>query len=109
MPLMLYTKRYMSNDARLDEEIATQRRAGVLQLQYTDTSQIKDKQLFRDILTNDELYKLRGIPIESYKGNLHFGITTTTSQQTIEQLQQRFTDVRSRFSIISDAGYRESM
>jgi type II secretory ATPase GspE/PulE/Tfp pilus assembly ATPase PilB-like protein len=99
----------MSNDARLDEEIATQRRAGVLQLQYTDTSQIKDKQLFRDILTNDELYKLRVIPLESYKGNLHFGITTTTSQQTIQQLQQRFTDVRTTFSIISDAGYREYM
>lgn len=99
----------MSNDARLDEEIATQRRAGVLQLQYTDTSQIKDKQLFRDILTNDELYKLRVIPLESYKGNLHFGITTTTSQQTIQQLQQRFSDVRTSFSIISDAGYREYM
>ena len=99
----------MSNDARLDEEVATQRRAGVLQLPYMDTSQIKDKQLFRDILTNDELYKLRVIPLESYKGNLHFGITTTTSQQTIQQLQQRFTDVRTTFSIISYAGYREYM
>ena len=53
-------------------------------------------------------YKLRVIPLESYKGNLHFGITTTTSQQTIQQLQQRFTDVRTTFSIISDAGTRST-
>ena len=99
----------MSQDARYDEEQATQRRAQVLNLPYADTSQIHDKQLYRDLLTVPELYKLRVIPLESVKGRLHFGITTTTSQQTIAELRQRFADVITQFSIISDAGYREYM
>ena len=35
----------MSQDARLDEELATQRRARVLNLDYVDTSKIVDKVL----------------------------------------------------------------
>lgn len=99
----------MSQDARYDEEQATRRRAQVLNLPYADTSQIQNKQLYRDLLTVPELYNLRAVPLESVKGRIHFGITTTTSQQAITQLQQRFADVVTSFSIISDAGYREYM
>lgn len=106
---MLYTGKHMSQDARLDEERATQNRARILSLPYADTSQIQEKTLYRDLLTVPELYSYRVIPLQSVKGNIHFGITTTTSQQTITQLQQRFADVRVQFSIISDAGYREYM
>ncbi|MDB5169651.1 MAG: ral secretion pathway protein type secretion system ATPase [Candidatus Saccharibacteria bacterium] len=99
----------MSQDARYDEEQATQRRAQVLNFPYFDTSQVGDKQLFHELLTVPELYSMRAIPLQSVKGNIHFGITTTTSQQAIKQLQQRFADVRTDFSIISDAGYRDYM
>lgn len=99
----------MSQDARRDEEVATQRRAQVLQFSYADTSQVPNKELYRDLLTVQELYSMRAIPLESVKGRLHFGITTTTSQQTIVLLKQRFADVITEFSIISDAGYREYM
>lgn len=99
----------MSQDARYDEEQATARRAQVLNLPYADTSQIQNKQLYRELLTVPELYGMRAIPLESVKGRIHFGITTTTSQQAIVQLRQRFADVVTDFSIISDAGYREYM
>jgi type II secretory ATPase GspE/PulE/Tfp pilus assembly ATPase PilB-like protein len=99
----------MSQDARYDEEQATARRAQVLNLPYADTSQIQNKQLYHELLTVPELYSLRTIPLESVKGHIHFGITTTTSQQAIVQLRQRFADVVTDFSIISDAGYREYM
>lgn len=99
----------MSQDARYDEEQATQRRAQVLNLPYTDTSQIEDKVLYHELLSVPELYSMRVIPLQSVKGNIHFGITTTTSQQAITQLQQRFADVRTVFSIISDTGYRDYM
>jgi len=45
---MLYTNRYMSQDARLDEESSTARRARVLGMDYVDTSQIAQKTLYKD-------------------------------------------------------------
>lgn len=93
-------------DARSQEELVTARRASVLGLGYVDTSTIQ-KQLFKNILSVDELKTLRVIPLAADDHNIHFGITTTTSQQTINNLRGRFTDQRVTFSIISDRGYRE--
>lgn len=98
----------MSQDARLDEEQITQRRAHVLGLDYVDTSQLQ-KQLYKTILTVPELYKMRVIPLIADEHNIHFGITTTTPQQVITSLKARFSDQIIRFSIISDAGFREYM
>lgn len=97
----------MSQDARFDEEQATQRRARVLGLEYLDTSKLTEKPLYKDILTIKELYDLKVIPVRLIDNNLLFGITTTTSQQTMTDLRQRFADYRVSFSIISDVGYRE--
>ena len=99
----------MSEDARRDEELATARRARILQLNYIDTSQIAQKTLYPEILEKDELYAMRVVPIESDKSNILFGITTTTSQQVINELRRRFSDVRTSFAIISDTGYRDYM
>lgn len=99
----------MSQDFRLDEEQATQRRARVLGLDYLDTSQLPEKPLYPEILSVPELYRMRVIPIRVDQSNILFGITTTTSQQTINSLQQRFIEQRITFAIISDVGYREYM
>lgn len=99
----------MSQDARRDEEQNTQRRAQILGLQYADTSQIPQKQLYPDMLTKQELYDMRAIPLFVDQGNVTFGVTNTTSRQTMEELRQRFLDQRASFALISDAGYREYM
>jgi type II secretory ATPase GspE/PulE/Tfp pilus assembly ATPase PilB-like protein len=99
----------MSQDARRDEEDATLRRARLLGFNYVDTSTITQKQLFDDILTKEEMYQKRLIPLQRDQSNILFGITTTTSQQAINEYRQRFSDVRATFAIISDAGYREYM
>lgn len=98
----------MSQDARRDEELATQRRAGVLGLNYVDTSQVQ-KQVFKGILSVPELYKLKAIPLAADEHNIHFGITTTTSQQTLNNLRSRFTDQRVIYSIISETGFKDYM
>lgn len=95
--------------ARIDEEQATQRRARVLGMDYFDSSQEADKPLYKDILPIAELRQLKIIPVRADKSNILFGITTTTSQQTMAQLRQRFADQRVNFAIISDAGFREYM
>ncbi len=99
----------MSQDARLDEEQATQRRARVLGMDYADTSEAGEKVLYRQLLSVPELYELKIIPLYVDQSNIHFGVTTTTSQQTMSNLRQRFQDQRLEFAIISDAGYREYM
>lgn len=99
----------MSQEHRVEEEQATQRRANLLNFHYIDTSQLQTKPLFKGILSNEEMYKLRLVPINADKSNILFGVTTTTSQQTMNSLQQRFQDQRIAFVLISDTGYREYM
>lgn len=98
----------MSQDARADEETAAQRRARILGLEYADTSAI-DKTLYRQMLTNEELYKMRAVPLHVDQSNAVFGITTTTPQAVAQELINRFLDQRVSFVIISDAGYNEYM
>jgi hypothetical protein len=62
-------------DARSQEELVTARRASVLGLNYIDSSAIQ-KQLFKNILSVNELKTLRVIPLTADEHNIHFGITT---------------------------------
>jgi general secretion pathway protein E/type IV pilus assembly protein PilB len=98
----------MSQDARRDEERITERRASVLSIAYIDTTALP-KQLYPELIDVAEMYKIRTIPLQADAHNLHFGITTTTSQQTITGLKNRFADHRVAFSLISDAGYSDYM
>jgi type II secretory ATPase GspE/PulE/Tfp pilus assembly ATPase PilB-like protein len=99
----------MSQNARRDEELSTQRRSQILGLQYADTSQLPNKQLYKDLLRNEELYQLRVIPIMADSNNITFGVTNTTSRQTMDSLRHRFQDQRISFVLISDTGYRDYM
>jgi type II secretory ATPase GspE/PulE/Tfp pilus assembly ATPase PilB-like protein len=104
---MVYNVSIMSQDARRDEEHATARRARLLGMNYVDTSQMAEKPLFKDVLTIPELREQRIIPVSVTKGNILFGITTTTSQQTLHQIEQRFADSKVTFAIISETGFNE--
>jgi type II secretory ATPase GspE/PulE/Tfp pilus assembly ATPase PilB-like protein len=98
----------MALEQRQIDEQNTQRRAEVLHLEYYDTSP-PNKNLHKDILTLEELYKLRVIPVVADDHNIMFGITNTTSQQTMTDLKNRFLDQTVKFVLISDAGYAEYM
>ncbi len=98
----------MSQDARRDEENNTQRRAQILNLQYSDTSST-EKTIYKDILTNQDMYDLRIVPLASSAHSVDFGVTNTTSQQTMTRMRQQFLDQRVTFMLISDTGYREYM
>jgi type II secretory ATPase GspE/PulE/Tfp pilus assembly ATPase PilB-like protein len=99
----------MSQDARWDEERSTERRADILRVQYYDTSAAGQKQLYKDILPIEQMRQYRIIPLSADANNILFGITTTTSQQTMNALGQHFTDQKVTFSLISDAGFRDYM
>jgi type II secretory ATPase GspE/PulE/Tfp pilus assembly ATPase PilB-like protein len=99
----------MSQNARLDEEQSTQRRARVIGMNYVDTSTQATMPLYKDILAVADMAQHRIIPLLVDKSNILFGVTTTTSQQTMAGLRQRFQDQRLNFAIISDTGFRDYM
>lgn len=99
----------MSDDVRYDEEQATLRRARLLGLSYADTSQVPEKKLFSGVLEIREMYKFRLIPLQMDKSNLLLGITTTTSQQVMKDMRNRFQDQRVAYALISDSGFKEYM
>lgn len=101
----------MSQDARFDEEQNTQRRARILGLDYYDTSQKPPEQrsLYKEILTVEQLQSMRAIPVDASDHHIVFGVTNTTSQQTMTNLRNQFLDQRVNFALISDNGFREYM
>lgn len=105
---MVYTSG-MTDNPRYDEEQATLRRARLLGLSYADTSQVPEKRLFQDVLDKAEMYQMRVVPLQKDSSNLLFGITTTTSQQSMKDLRMRFADIRVSYALISDSGYHEFM
>ena len=98
----------MSQNARYDEEQSTARRAQILNLQYSDTSQ-GEKKLYKDLLTVPELYNYKIIPLFADDHAVHFGVTNTTSQAVMATIRSRFLDQRVSFALISDTGFREYM
>lgn len=78
-------------------------------LEYYNTSGSAPKILYKDILTVRELYDMRVVPLVADEHNVRFGITNTTSQQTMTALRQRFLDQRIGFALISESGYRDYM
>ncbi len=95
----------MIDDARINEEQSTQRRARILGFDYVDTSQVNPKTLYKDILTVSEIKSLRLVPLKADKYHVLFGITTTTPQSTLKSITQRFNDSRVSFVLISDKGF----
>ncbi len=98
----------MPDDARRLDEQSTLRRSQILNLPYYDTSS-QALPIHKNLLTNEELYRYKVVPLENDSYNLHFGIINTTSQNTMQELRHRFADQRVTFSLISDSGYRELM
>lgn len=99
----------MAQDARLIEEQNTSRRAAILSLAYIDTTKLNNRQLYLQFLTVPELHQMRTIPLIVDQRKVTFGVTNTTSQQTMRTIQQKFSDYQVSFALISDAGYRDYM
>lgn len=97
----------MSQNARADEELATQRRARILGMSYVDTSKIVNKQLYSSILAPEDMITQRIIPLQADESNILFGVTTTTGQSSMNTVRQHFTNQRINFAIISEAGFNE--
>ena len=99
---------------RQQDEDATRKRASILGLQYLDTRSFEaDLPLERDILTMEEMYKGRIIPLAHNDTDLsyRFGVTSQTPQSLIAKMTKDYREVGkvAHFFLISGAAFRSFM
>lgn len=94
---------------REQEETSTQQRAGLLKIEYLDSRTIQDIQLVNGVLTNEEMYEGKLVPLYDNELGYTFGITISTPQQMLRTLRDRFQDKKVNFVMISNSGFREMM
>jgi len=94
---------------RESEEQGTIKRADLLKLQYVDSRTIADIPLAKGILTNEEMYEKKLVPLYDKGSSYTFGITIGTPQQTLRELRDRFQDKNIDFVMISNSGFKDFM
>ena len=99
---------------REQDEEATKRRAAILGLQYLDTREFEaDVPLVRDVLTNDEMYRGRIVPLAASQEDqsYRFGITSQTPQSLVQQMATEYHEKgkTTHFFLISGSGFRALM
>lgn len=99
---------------REQDEEATRKRAAILGLQYLDARDFEqDLPLAKDVLTIDEMYKGRLVPlmVDEAKQSYRFGITSQTPQSLVSEMMQRYHDTgkTAQFFLISGSGFRAMM
>jgi type II secretory ATPase GspE/PulE/Tfp pilus assembly ATPase PilB-like protein len=98
---------------RGQDENATQQRAAILGLRYLDTRGLAaTAELFTGVLTNDEMYRYRIIPLRVIDGEVFvFGITSSTPQTVIKQLTDKYSSEghAAEFLLISNLGFKDYM
>lgn len=97
---------------RDQEEANTQRRAGLLGLQYLDTRKLSTSgPLFKDVISIQDMYAGHLVPLSDGNENapLIFGITVSTPQQLLRQLRDRFPTRVVQFMMISNPGFDDYM
>lgn len=98
----------MVDEARKIDEQNTLRRARLLQLRYFDTS-IKELPLFPEVLSVQEMYNLRLVPLNASDHMIEFGVTNNTAPATLSNVRNRFPDQQISYSLISDTGFKDLM
>lgn len=99
---------------REQEENATRERAAIIGLQYYDTREAEGSlPLAEGILSVDDMYKGKIVPLTSGGGELpyRFGVTTQTPQSLVSQLQASYNEqgLTTQFLLISGSGFKAFM
>ncbi len=99
---------------REHDEGATKQRAAILGVPYVDTRPFEaELPLATEILSNEEMYKGRIVPLArgSDDGPYRFGITTQTPQSLVDQMRRAYNDRGDniQFGMISGSGFKALM
>lgn len=94
---------------REQEEQSTKQRANLLKIDYLDSRTITDIPLATGILTIEEMYESKIVPLYNNQSGYTFGITIGTPQQLLRTLRDKFQDKIIIFEMISNSGFKELM
>ncbi|MDO4774119.1 MAG: GspE/PulE family protein [Candidatus Saccharibacteria bacterium] len=99
---------------RDQDEEATRKRAAILGLQYLDTREFEaELPLVRDVLTVEEMYKGRLVPLiaDEAEQSYRFGITSQTPQSLVAQMTTDYREkgILAHFFLISGSAFRSLM
>ncbi len=99
---------------RQDDEDATRLRSTVLGFSYYDMRPVEDEiELYKDILTIEEIKQNRVVPLEQGEGRIpfRFGITSRTPQKFIKQKTKFYNDQGQNvtFVLISNSAFRKML
>jgi len=94
---------------RENEELNTQNRARLLKIPYLDSRTVANEPLVGGILSVQEMYQNKMIPLYDRGSNYTFAITIGTPQQVLRQTRERFKDKVIDFKMISMVGFNEFM
>ena len=99
---------------REQDENATRERAAILGSPYLDTRTIEDSlPLAREVMTNEEMYKGRIVPLAmgTDESPFRFGVTSQTPQSLIQNLREQYREhaYNVEFFLISGSSFRAFM
>lgn len=92
---------------RNKEEQAAQNRANLLRVSYTDAREVADNAFFPDLLSIDEIDRLRVVPVAFDGRQVQLGFSLNTPQTSLETVQQKFNEYRVFFTYMSESSWRE--
>jgi len=96
---------------RQQEEESTQQRAKLLGLAYADSRELHDVPLLQDIVSIEDMYRDKLVPLRDGGGNgdLVYAITVNTPQSILRDLRGSHVDRNVQFVMISNQGFKEFM
>jgi type II secretory ATPase GspE/PulE/Tfp pilus assembly ATPase PilB-like protein len=96
-------------NVRSNEEASTRRRANLLHIRYFDTRNIQHHPLFREVFTNEEMYRYKAVVLSKEGGDIVIALTIGTPQSAKAEFAERFKDLNIAYVMISDQGFAEFM
>ncbi len=99
---------------RIQDEQTTQQRAAILGLPYLDTRSFEDSiELVGDVLTIDEMYRNRMVPLKQGGDETawQFGVTTQTPRSFLDKLNQTYANQAQKadYYLISNSSFMAFM
>lgn len=94
-------------ELRDKEERVAQNRAGLLGVQYTDVRNQDALTFLPDVLSVEDMERLKVVPVTGGVAQIVFGFTLSTPQTSLDELRQKLPQYNLAYTFISETGFDE--
>lgn len=96
-----------AEEQREKEEQVAKNRADLLRVHYTDTRDENAVTFMPDIITPEDINRLKLVPVNASANQLLIGFTLNTPQTSLKEAQRKFPEYNVVFTLISPSGFQE--